>query len=113
MNAKFRRVPLTIVKVEKHYVSHTDCVLAGLVIQPAARMRSSLLCGLFLSYIFPHYLISSTIFGGGNTWIRQGVFFIISAFVSNNSHSKSNRSSRRIFRKVFTMNYAVILVKDS
>ena len=55
INEIFRRVPITIVNVVKQYVSDTECVFVGLVIQHAARVRSFLICGLFVSIIlFPH-----------------------------------------------------------
>jgi len=61
-----------------------------------------------LSYFFPHFLISSTIFMEKNTWIKQSVFFIISTFVSNNSHSKSSRSTWRTFTWVFTELHVIL-----
>ena len=61
-NVTVRRVRATIVAVEKtKRITQPVCVVIALSIQHAMRMRRIVICGLPL-YIFPHYLINSTIF---------------------------------------------------
>jgi len=43
-------------------------VSVALAIQQAKRMRHIVVCGLWLYYIFPHYVINGTGFGNESYW---------------------------------------------
>jgi hypothetical protein len=70
----YRRVHVTTVVVEKHYVldTHSECVSVALVIQHAKRMRRHM-WPVWLYHIFSHYLINGAFFRCGKV-IEEIVF---------------------------------------
>ena len=73
-------------------ITYSEYVSVALVIQDAKRMRRIILppWSVWFYYIFPHYLISGTIFGEKFIAHKMCILIFYKNFVRNISHSKKN-----------------------
>ena len=95
-NVTVRRVPVTIVAVEKKIEPCIFWVCVCIRSYPKCKAHASyyiVICGLSGSTVFPHYLISGTNFGGEKNGMKICILMSCTSFVWNICHSK-NTSSR-------------------
>ena len=62
-------------------VTHSECISVALVIQHEKAGFYCRLCHIWLYYVFPHYLINGTIFGGGGIEQKMCVLMFYATFV--------------------------------